>query len=72
MLCGSGNDPLRRAERSAFGFSTIRDCFEPPTKSKNRLFDEPRRWTCLSPFADDCRLPPLCFECLAKMVRLRI
>jgi len=37
------------------------------------LLDTPRRrWLLLSRFADDCRLLPLRFECLAKFVRLRI
>jgi hypothetical protein len=31
------------------------------------LVDEPRRRLCLSRFADDCRLPSLRFECLAKI-----
>lgn len=35
------------------------------------LFDDTLRWACLSRFADDCRLPPLCFECLAKMDAIR-
>ena len=37
------------------------------------LLGTPRlRWLRLSRRADDCRLPPLRFECLAKIVRLRI
>src|SRR5437660_10486535 len=39
---------------------------------KARL-DTPRRrwrWLRLSRCADDCRLPPLRFECLAKIIRL--
>src|SRR6266496_5915964 len=73
---GSGNDPLRwveRALRLALS-ATTRGCFLSFRRSRRAtgLFDEPRRWACLSRFADDCRLPPLCFECLAKIVRLRI
>jgi hypothetical protein len=37
-----------------------------------RLFGALRRRLLLSRRADDCRLPPLRFECLAKFVRLRI
>ena len=37
-----------------------------------RFFDALRLRLLLSRRADDCRLPPLRFECLAKFVRLRI
>src|SRR4029077_16639000 len=73
---GSGNDPLRWGEAALrLGLSiAILGCFLSFRRSRRatRLLDEPRGWACLSRFADDCRLPPLCFECLAKIVRLRI
>jgi hypothetical protein len=37
-----------------------------------RFFGALRLRLLLSRRADDCRLPPLRFECLAKFVRLRI
>jgi hypothetical protein len=73
---GSGNDPflccgevgLRLALSAA-----IRGCLRfRRSRRATGLFDELRRWGCLSRFADDCRLPPLCFECLAKMMGLLI
>jgi hypothetical protein len=74
---GSGKDPfwccgevgLRLALSAA-----IRDCFLSFRRSRRAtgLFDGLRRWACLSRLADDCRLPPLCFECLAKMMGLLI
>jgi hypothetical protein len=74
---GSGNDPflccgevgLRLALSAA-----IRGCFLSFRRSRRAtgLFDELQRWSRLSRFADDCRLPPLCFECLAKMMGLLI
>jgi hypothetical protein len=74
---GSGNDPflccgevgLRLALSAA-----IRGCFLTLRRSRiaTGLCDELRRWAPLSRFADDRRLPPLCFECLAKMIELLI
>jgi hypothetical protein len=39
------------------------------SRSATGFFDVARRWLFLSRVADDC-LPPLCFECLAKIMRL--
>jgi len=54
--------------------AAIRGCFLSLRRSRRAtgLFDELRRRARLSRFADDCRLPPLCFECLAKMMGLLI
>src|SRR4030095_8820313 len=73
---GSGNDPLLRCVEVGLRLAlsaTIRGCFLSFRRSRaTPLFNEPRRRACLSRFADDCRLPPLCFECLAKMIGLLI
>jgi hypothetical protein len=72
---GSGNDPLLRSgERPRLALvEVVRDRFPSFRRSRAAagLFDDPLRWACLSRFADDCRLPPLCFECLAKMDAIR-
>src|SRR5262249_47052475 len=74
---GSGNDPFLRCDESAARLAlteAIRDRFLIFRRSRRTpgLFDETLRLPRLSRFADDCRLPPLCFECLPKMVGLRI
>jgi hypothetical protein len=74
---GSGNDPFLCCGEVGLRLAlsaTIRGCFLIFRRSRRAigLFDELRRWACLSRFADDCRLLPLCFECLAKMVGLLI
>lgn len=74
---GSGNDPFLCCGEVGLRLAlsaTIRGCFLSFRRSRRAtgLFDELRRWDCLSRFADDCRLPPLCFECLAKMMGLLI
>src|SRR5437870_6913194 len=76
---GSGSSPLsdrleagvRRATLSA----VIRGClFRFAPTAIGLLATRLLRWLRLSRRrrADDCRLPPLRFECLAKIVRLRI
>jgi hypothetical protein len=74
---GSGNDPFLRCREMGLRLAlsaAIRGCFLSFRRSRRAtgLFDEFRRWGRLSRFADDCRLPPLCFECLAKMMGLLI
>src|SRR5207237_7961688 len=69
---GSGSDPFwccgEVRPRLALS-AAIRGCFLSFRRSRRAtgLFDELRRWVCLTRFADDCRLPPVCFVCLAKM-----
>ena len=74
---GSGNDPFLRCGEMDLRLAlsaAICGCFLSFRRSRRAtgLFDEFRRWGRLSRFADDCRLPPLCFECLAKMMGLLI
>ncbi len=74
---GSGNEPFLRCGEVDLRLAlsaAIRGCFLSFRRSRRAtgLFDEFRRWGRLSRFADDCRLPPLCFECLAKMMGLLI
>jgi hypothetical protein len=72
----SGSGPLlRRAEPGLMRLILsvpIRGFFRFFRRAKGFLDTLRRRWLRLSRCADDCRLPPLRFECLAKMVRLRI
>ena len=49
-----------------------RECFFRFPRAFKRPFNGLRRWLFLSRRADDRRLPPFRFECLAKFVRLRI
>jgi hypothetical protein len=65
---------LRSGERARLALvEVVRGRFPSFRRSRAAagLFDGPLRWACLSRFADDCRLPPLCFECLAKMDAIR-
>jgi hypothetical protein len=74
---GSGTDPFLRCDETGLRLAlsaAIRGCFLSFRRSRRAtgLFDEFRLWGRFSRFADDCRLPPLCFECLAKMMGLLI
>ena len=74
---GSGNGPLldrfeAGVTRAIFS-AVILGCLFGFAPTAIDLLGTPRlRWLRSSRRADDCRLPPLRFECLAKIVRLRI
>src|SRR6266699_529787 len=66
----SGSGPLRRAEPGLMRLilsAAILGFFRFFRRAKGRLDTLRRRWLRLSRCADDCRLPPLRFECLAKI-----
>src|SRR6266536_3250488 len=72
---GSGSDPLsRRVEPDLMRLTlsaAIPGCFLRFFREAKGLLETLRqRWLRLSRCADDCRLPPLRFECLAKIIRL--